>query len=198
MAPRQAEIPPDQAIWRFAGELYARPGVEDACLALQDQAGQDVMALLFLCWAGASGAGRLDEAAHAAVAAVGAGWSGTVTGGLRRVRRALSDAAMAGPVPPAGARVRLRRRLLALELQAERQTAALLQAAVPLVADRARDRAARLADAAANLVAGCRHGAGRAAGDPERTHLATLLAACFPEATAAQVRAALSEAGGGG
>ncbi|KFC50074.1 hypothetical protein DK37_21675, partial [Halomonas sp. SUBG004] len=37
-------------LWDFALALYARPGVEQACLTLQDEAGVDVCELLFHCW----------------------------------------------------------------------------------------------------------------------------------------------------
>ncbi|WP_189466829.1 TIGR02444 family protein [Litchfieldella qijiaojingensis] len=37
-------------LWDFALALYARPGVEAACLRLQDEAGVDVCELLWHCW----------------------------------------------------------------------------------------------------------------------------------------------------
>jgi len=36
--------------WEFSLNVYARPGVEQACLALQEQAGADVNLLLFSLW----------------------------------------------------------------------------------------------------------------------------------------------------
>lgn len=40
----------DNDLRRFALDLYAAPGVESACLCLQDEAGLDVCALLWRCW----------------------------------------------------------------------------------------------------------------------------------------------------
>src|SRR5258708_13954699 len=36
--------------WRFSLRFYRRPGVADACIALQDGCGVDVNILLFLLW----------------------------------------------------------------------------------------------------------------------------------------------------
>jgi uncharacterized protein (TIGR02444 family) len=36
--------------WRFSLGVYRRPGVPDACLALQDEGGADVNVVLFLLW----------------------------------------------------------------------------------------------------------------------------------------------------
>jgi uncharacterized protein (TIGR02444 family) len=40
--------PPDDPFWRFSLDLYGRPGVAPACLALQDEAGADVNLVLYL------------------------------------------------------------------------------------------------------------------------------------------------------
>ena len=37
-------------LWDFALTLYAKPGVEAACLKLQEEAGLDVCEVLFHCW----------------------------------------------------------------------------------------------------------------------------------------------------
>jgi uncharacterized protein (TIGR02444 family) len=44
--------PPTEAtpFWRFSLSFYRRPGVSDACIALQDEYGVDVNLLLFLLW----------------------------------------------------------------------------------------------------------------------------------------------------
>src|SRR5436190_16084831 len=36
--------------WRFSLGFYRQPGVADACIALQEEAGVDVNLLLFLLW----------------------------------------------------------------------------------------------------------------------------------------------------
>ncbi|MFW1678033.1 TIGR02444 family protein [Pontibacter sp. JAM-7] len=45
----------ENELWRFALFFYSRPGVEAACLALQDQFGLSVNRLILACWAGQQG-----------------------------------------------------------------------------------------------------------------------------------------------
>ena len=52
---------PDHLFWDFSLEVYAKEGVADACLRLQDDLGIDVNMLLFCCWAGHSGGGELGK-----------------------------------------------------------------------------------------------------------------------------------------
>src|SRR5216684_2125739 len=78
-----------EAFWRFSLAFYARSGVADALIAIQDRADRDVNLILFGLWLGASH-GRLlaaDElaGAEAAIAPV----AGAVAAPLRRLRRQL-------------------------------------------------------------------------------------------------------------
>lgn len=41
-----------KALWDFAVQLYAQPGVETACLRLQDEHDEDVCLLLCAVWLG--------------------------------------------------------------------------------------------------------------------------------------------------
>lgn len=101
------------AFWRFSLALYARPGVAEALIALQDRAGRDVNLILFGLWLGATQGRTIDvaelEAAEAAIAPLNA-----VTAELRERRRWLKGTAD-------GALQALRRRVLVLELAAERR-----------------------------------------------------------------------------
>lgn len=103
------------AFWRFSLRLYARPGVESACLWLQDHWGADVNLLLLCCWLGREGRvadRRLLREARAAVAA----WRREVVLPLRQVRRRLGKA-----LPNVGAEraTPVRRATQAAELEAE-------------------------------------------------------------------------------
>jgi uncharacterized protein (TIGR02444 family) len=51
----------DEALWRFSLAFYARPGVSEALIALQDCAGFDINLMLFALWLGVSGRSRLSE-----------------------------------------------------------------------------------------------------------------------------------------
>lgn len=128
--------------WRFSLALYAAPGVASACLALQDEAGRDVNLLLYCGWVGASGRGRLDQAAIAAADVRLAPWRQGVVEPLRAARRALKGVAGAEALYAA---------VKAVELDAERQAQRLLAALAPAAAGRSRTE--RQADGAANLLA---------------------------------------------
>ncbi|MGH3272341.1 MAG: TIGR02444 family protein [Trebonia sp.] len=101
---------------RFALELYRRPGVADACLALQDRHDLDVNVVLFAAFAGA--AQRRTLTAHDLMQAhrrVNA-WHHEVVRPLRAVRQRLKT----GPAPaPNDATGQLRRKLAQLEIEAE-------------------------------------------------------------------------------
>jgi uncharacterized protein (TIGR02444 family) len=100
------------AIWEWALEAYARPGVPDACLRLQDRFGQNADLLLWAVWAEAQDPGLLGEAAQAARR-----WETTALAPLRALRRGLKAASP--PVDDA-AREGLRQDIQAAELRAER------------------------------------------------------------------------------
>lgn len=99
-------------IWEWALEAYARPGVPEACLKLQDEHGQNTSLLLWAVYAEAKDPALLARAAAAAHA-----WDRTALVPLREVRRALKPA-----LPPFDdhARQALREEVKGLELSAER------------------------------------------------------------------------------
>ncbi|MFN8928513.1 MAG: TIGR02444 family protein [Rhodospirillales bacterium] len=117
-------------VWTFVVTVYRNPGVEAACLHLQDRRGADVTALFFLLWAGTVCGRRYAPAEAEAVAALAAPWQAEVVGALRGVRRRLK----AGPAPaPSEATGAFRARLAALEQDAERLILEQLAAASGLV-----------------------------------------------------------------
>ena len=70
--------------WRFSLRVYARTGVERACLALQE-AGADVNLLLFCCWQGSTG-NTLDKASLRQAMQSVAAWQQQVVQALRQAR----------------------------------------------------------------------------------------------------------------
>lgn len=100
----------DNPLWDFSCALYAAPGVQGACLALQDHHGSDVNLLLLAAWLGAARGSALTDALLGQAPA--AAWRNEVVRPLRAARRAMDrdDPAEAA----------LRRDLLACELAAER------------------------------------------------------------------------------
>lgn len=115
------------AFWRFSLELYARPGVAETCLALQDAHGADVNMALFCVYAGMR-RGLLAEAALDEAAARSAAWRAAAVAPLRALRRALkariSEGAALGV--DAAAAEAVRGEIKAAELAAERAQQAAL------------------------------------------------------------------------
>lgn len=133
-----------EAFWRFSLAFYARPGVADALIAIQDRAVRDVNLILFGLWLGAT-QGRLLAAAELADAqAAIAPIAGAAVAPLRSLRRQLRAAAE----PDLQA---LRRRIAGLEIAAERQVQHRLAAQFSGEFG-ARPKGDRLAAAEANLA----------------------------------------------
>jgi uncharacterized protein (TIGR02444 family) len=110
-APRDPASP----LWRFSLGFYARPGVSDACLALQDSCGADVNVLLFLLWL------AHDRRVPAAEELEGIlqntrDWQVEVIAVLRDLRRKMKKGAYGALRDGA---VSLRTKITALELEAE-------------------------------------------------------------------------------
>lgn len=79
---------PDSAFWTFSVDLYDRPGVEAACIALQDRRGLDVNLLLWALWLADCGV-ALDRATLARAEAEVSPWQVEIVQPLRGLRRRL-------------------------------------------------------------------------------------------------------------
>lgn len=176
---------PACALWDFSLAVYGRPGVAEACLALQDGHGLDVNLLLYCLWTAADGRGPLDRpAADAARSAVRA-WGETVVTPLRALRRRLKPAAEGpdGPiVSPCRAAVK------AAELAAEHAEQLLLARLAPPPRDTT--EAGRVEDAGRSLRA-CLEACGAPAAAAEVDRWRALLRGAFPGAPEAAVAAGL-------
>jgi uncharacterized protein (TIGR02444 family) len=133
-----------EAFWRFSLALYARPGVADALIAMQDRAARDVNLILFGLWLGASQGRWLAAAELAGAEAAIAAIASAAVAPLRRLRRQLKAAAD----PDLQA---LRRRVAGLEIAAERRVQYRLTAQFSGTSG-ARPEGDRLAAAQANLA----------------------------------------------
>ncbi len=167
---------PASALWDYAVDLYARPGVREACLALQDRAGADVNLLLLACWLGATGR-RLDPAALARLRTDALAWQEAVVRPLRTTRRELKRwlADLAPPLRPPLAAARAR--LAEVELAVERAELLTLEAASGRSGAGTADPALAV-DALRQIATLC---------DPDRANVETLLAAAFPTLLSSQV-----------
>ena len=111
-----AERPAASGFWDFSLAFYARPGVAEACLELQERCGADVNVLLYLLYLARNG--RLLAAADIErIDALAAPWRQTVVIPLRGVRQALK--ASVGAFHP-DATAALRTEVKRIELAAER------------------------------------------------------------------------------
>ena len=109
------------SLWDFSVATYNRPGVQQACLSLQDKMGVDVNILMYCCWRGA-----LTKDGLSTLLADLAPWQNNVVSGLRSVRRTLKPMLidLAEFSESAGD---LGRKIAALELEAEKLQQAMLE-----------------------------------------------------------------------
>lgn len=115
-------LEPDNPFWRFSLAVYAAPGVQPACLALQDGHGLDVNLALFCAWIGARRGIALTGAEIEAAGLLVAAWRETAVLPLRTLRRAIK----AMPLPADPAIGTFRQRIAAAELEAEQLQQAML------------------------------------------------------------------------
>jgi len=167
----------ENPFWDFSLAVYHRPGVAEACLALQDRRELDVNLLLFCCWAGSEGR-RLDAEDIARLRDSVGSWQQSVVGPLRDVRRRLKDL----PNPAVGRLGALRQAVKDCELEAERIEQAMLHAALVELSGEPSPVADPAACAAANLCVYL-DVAGNSADLVDRTDLESLLRGAFDKLT---------------
>ena len=115
--------------WAFALAIYAKPGVAEACLALQDEAGVDVMMLLTTTFAAVKQRLLLAPDEIRALNEACRLWREQIVWPLRAIRSGLKT----GPQPaPSEATEQFRSQVKALELAAEKLENKLLVECLPL------------------------------------------------------------------
>lgn len=115
-------------LWDWAVRAYASDGVGEACLHLQDAAGQNVPLLLWAAWAARTGRSPDADTLEAACD-IARAWQETAIAPLRSVRRALKGR---NPDLEDADREAVRAQVKAVELEAERRLLAALEALSPL------------------------------------------------------------------
>ena len=106
------------SLWNFSVHTYGKPGVADACLALQDRHGLDVNVLLFCCWFGCT-RGAVDEPLWDRVLAFSEPWADNVVRPLRAVRSWMKHTGCTQPDISNDACMELREETKRIELRAE-------------------------------------------------------------------------------
>lgn len=116
----------DNAFWRFSVTVYAKPGVAEECLDLQQELGIDVNVLLYCAWTGGRGI-VLDVDDLDGIEVAVRTWHEQVVRPLRGVRQTIKTLA-----EYEAAFVRdLRKSIAGSELRAEQVEQAMLAAIVP-------------------------------------------------------------------
>ena len=106
------------SFWNFSVHTYAKPGVADACLALQNRHGLDVNVLLFCCWFGCT-RGVVDERLWDRVLAFSKPWADNVVRPLRAVRTWMKHTGCTQPDISNDACMELREEIKRVEIKAE-------------------------------------------------------------------------------
>ena len=104
-------------LWDWAVRAYAANGVGEACLHLQDAAGQNVPLLLWAAWTARTGR-ALDADTLEAACDIARAWQETAIAPLRAVRRAMKGR---NPDLEDTDREAVRAQVKAVELEAERR-----------------------------------------------------------------------------
>lgn len=179
---------PESAFWTFSLDLYERPGVEAACIALQDRHDLNVNLLLWAFWLAECGV-VLDGPTLARAEAAVAPWQDEVIGPLRTVRRRLrlrieqaDEGDIAGRWPDQVKAVR--QTILGLELDCEH----LAQLALGTLGDELEPSRRASARLACSNLARLEHFE-----EEDRGDLANLLKQVFPDAPQHRLDAALDE-----
>ena len=170
-------------LWDFAVWAYAQPGVEQACLALQNRLGADVNMVLFCAWLASRGAGTaaLAKSLDAALK-LSREWQGTLIAPMRICRQNLKavieTSALAGSDRAAASA--LRERIKQSEIDLEQLQILALHALASGGADQsvARPPAEQKADAF-NALTVYFAAAGVKLDSLGQTHVARILAAVF-------------------
>jgi uncharacterized protein (TIGR02444 family) len=127
MSPHRSELEAES--WAFALAIYARPGVAEACLALQNEAGVDVMMLLMGTFAAVKHRILLTPEEINALDDACRPWREQIVWRLRAIRTDLKS----GPRPAPNIETeQLRSKVKAIELEAEKRQNQLLAECLPL------------------------------------------------------------------
>ena len=103
-----------ESLWSFSLKVNKRPGVEEACLKLQDSIGADINILMYCCWRGQMSNDEIND-----LLINFPSWQNDVVKGLRDVRRKIKQL-LSTKHEPAQNIIDLRGKVAALELEAEK------------------------------------------------------------------------------
>jgi uncharacterized protein (TIGR02444 family) len=178
MKPSRPELEAES--WAFALAIYAKPGVADACLTLQNEMGVDAMLLLMTAFAAAQHRILLTPDEIREMDATCRPWREQIVRKLRTIRTELK----AGPrQAPGEATEPFRSKIKALELEAEKLQNRLLAECLPLRPEQERVKPEQLRSLLNDVVM---HFAGQQGSKPDAgmsSPIGTIVAAAIREAS---------------
>ena len=133
-----------ESFWDFSVSAYRKPGVADACLALQDRHGLDVNVLLFCCWFGRT-RGVVDGPLWDRVLAFSEAWADNVVRPLRAARTWMKYTGCTRPGLSNDECMGLREEIKRIELKAEQLQERTLE-------ELARDAPVKILDSTSQIV----------------------------------------------
>ena len=174
---------PDNPFWDFSIHTYAKAGVAEACLALQERHGADVNVLLYCLWIAQRRGGRLTRTRLAELLEQIASWRDQVILPLRGLRDLLKE--WTPPVSKDHAEL-VRATIKRAELDAEHAEQLFLADGVPVEDDQSMPSEAAAMDAAENLAQYLSLLKVRSSAE-EQAWAATLLSAAYPDVPADKI-----------
>ena len=175
---------PPHLFWDFSLSVYARPGVQAACLALQERHTLDVNILLFCLWSAAAGRAPLTDAEMCRLLTRAGEWHEAVVRPLRGVRRRMKHDT---PGVQQDLLLAVRRALVAVEIDCEHIEQLVIVCAAGEEQPAAQAPDAKIAAGNIELYLRLRH---VELDEKDENDLALLIAAAFPSTA--------DVAGGGG
>jgi uncharacterized protein (TIGR02444 family) len=163
-----------RGLWPFTLDLYARPGIQDAVIPLQENQGADVNVLFYCVWSAVTGRGSLDAGSFDRVESQIARWRQEVTKPLRRVRVHIKTDPILLALEGA---TDARKKILEAEIESERIAQIAIESTAGQPSDEGSDAPAAIAER--NLRAYLRYIDADVNAAAER-HLETLLRSAFP------------------
>ena len=103
--------------WSFSLEFYARAGISECLIDLQDRFGADANVVLFCCWCGVSGRPPVDESLLREAMAQTGVWQSDVVQCLRSLRRDMKAGINGVPLSDSNP---IREEVKRLEIECER------------------------------------------------------------------------------
>ncbi len=171
--------------WSYSLDVYSRPGVASACLALQEELDIDVNVLLYCCWHGMT-RGVVNDRDFAAVLEFTGNWSSALVKPLRSARSWLKNEGCDHDEIPREDCEALRKSIKAAELASERLQQIAMESLSAAPTEHPQPESARTKAALHNISSYLR-ALGATVSDESRANLAAVISGIDPEVDPASI-----------